>query len=184
MPPEDSYAYVTRSPGAVAATVTNALNAALADQPLVTVKDQAQFADEQRAPIDQMLYLIDALLGLAVVIAVLGIINTLALSVIERTREIGLLRAVGLSRRQLRTMLRLESVVIAVLGATLGVGLGLVFGIALQRSLASDGIDVLSIPGSQLAVFVAVAAVVGVLAALWPGRRAARLDILRAVATE
>ncbi len=184
MPAQDSYAYVTRAPGADAATVTTALNAALADQPLVTVKDQAQFAAEQRAPIDQMLYLIDALLGLAVIIAVLGIINTLALSVIERTREIGLLRAVGLSRRQLRTMLRLESVVIAVLGATLGVGLGLVFGIALQRSLASDGIDVLSIPGSQLAVFVAVAAVVGVLAALWPGRRAARLDILRAVTTE
>ena len=184
MPAEDSYAYVTRAPGTDPATVGNALSAALADQPLVTVKDQAQFADEQRAPIDQMLYLIDALLGLAVVIAVLGIINTLALSVIERTREIGLLRAVGLSRRQLRSMLRMESVVIAVLGATLGVGLGLLFGIALQRSLAGDGIDVLAIPGSQLAVFVAIAAVVGVLAALWPGRRAARLDILRAVTTE
>jgi len=183
-PAEDSYAYVTRAPGADPATVSHALDALLADQPLVTVKDQAAFAAEQRAPIDQMLYLIDALLGLAVVIAILGIINTLALSVIERTREIGLLRAVGLSRRQLRTMLRLESVVIAVLGAALGVGLGVVFGIALQRSLASDGIDVLSIPGDQLALFVVVAAVVGLLAALWPGRRAARLDILRAVTAE
>ncbi len=184
MPPEDSYAYVARTPGASAATVTRALDSALAGQPLVTVKDQAAFAEEQRAPIDQMLYLIDALLGLAVVIAILGIINTLALSVIERTREIGLLRAVGLSRRQLRTMLRLESIVIAVLGAALGVGLGLVFGIALQRSLADDGIDVLAIPGGQLGLFVAIAAVVGLLAALWPGRRAARLDILRAVTTE
>jgi putative ABC transport system permease protein len=184
MPAEDSYAYVTRAPGADPATVGRALDTALKDQPLVTVKDQAAFAEEQRAPIDQMLYLIDALLGLAVIIAILGIINTLALSVIERTREIGLLRAVGLSRRQLRTMLRLESVVIAVLGAALGVGLGLLFGVALQRSLAGDGIDVLAIPGGQLVVFVAIAAVVGVLAALWPGRRAARLDILRAVTTE
>ena len=91
--------------------------------------------------------MIYALLGLAVVIAVLGIVNTLALSVIERTREIGLLRAVGLSRRQLRTMLRLESVAIALLGAVLGVVLGLVFGLALQRSLAGDGIDVLAVPG-------------------------------------
>ena len=89
-----------------------------------------------------------ALLGLAVVIAVLGIVNTLALSVIERVREIGLLRAVGLSRRQLRTMLRLESVAIAVLGAVLGIVLGLAFALALQRSLADDGIDVLAIPGA------------------------------------
>ena len=95
-----------------------------------------------------------------------------------------LLRAVGLSRRQLRTMLRLESVAIAVLGAVLGIVLGLAFAVALQRSLIDDGIDVLAIPGGQLALFVAAAAVVGVLAALWPGRRAARLDVLRAIASE
>ena len=184
MPVQDSYAYVARDPGADAQAVTTALDAVLADQPLVTVKDQAAFAAEQRRPIDQLLSLIDALLGLAVVIAVLGIVNTLALSVIERTREIGLLRAVGLSRRQLRSMLRLESVVIAVLGAALGVGLGLAFGVALQRSLAGEGIDVLAVPGTQLAGFVVMAGVVGVLAALWPGRRAARLDILRAVSAE
>ncbi|HEX5521829.1 MAG TPA: FtsX-like permease family protein, partial [Pedococcus sp.] len=112
------------------------------------------------------------------------IVNTLALSVIERTREIGLLRAVGLSRRQLRTMLRLESVVIALLGASLGVGLGVVFGVALQRAMASEGIDVLSIPVDQLALFVGLAAVVGVLAAVWPGRRAARLDVLQAITSE
>ncbi len=156
----------------------------IADLPTVTLKDQAEFAAEQRQPIDQMLYMIYALLGLAVVIAVLGIVNTLALSVIERTREIGLLRAVGLSRRQLRTMLRLESVVIALLGASLGVGLGVVFGVALQRAMASEGIDVLSIPVDQLALFVGLAAVVGVLAAVWPGRRAARLDVLQAITSE
>src|SRR5678816_3457376 len=94
-------------------------------------------------------YFIYALLGLAVVIAVLGIINTLALSVIERTREVGLLRAVGLSRWQLRLMVLLESVVVAVLGAVLGVTMGVVFGVALQRAIADQGVDVLSIPWLQ-----------------------------------
>ena len=124
----------------------------------MSVNDQAAFAAEQREPIDQLLFIVYALLGLAVVIAVLGIVNTLALSVIERIREIGLLRAVGLSRRQLRTMLRLESVAIALLGAVLGIVLGLAFALALQRSLADDGIDVLAIPGGQLALFVAIVA--------------------------
>jgi putative ABC transport system permease protein len=184
LPEQDSMAFVLTAPGADRAAVEAGLDKVVADLPTVTVKDQAEFAEEQRGPIDQMLALIYALLGLAVVIAVLGIVNTLALSVIERTREIGLLRAVGLSRRQLRTMLRLESVAIALLGAVLGVGLGLAGGWALQRALASDGIDVLAVPVGQLALFVALAGIVGVLAALWPGRRAARLDVLRAITTD
>lgn len=184
MPDEVNMAYVLRGPGATAASVKGELDKALADLPTVTVKDQGEFAAEQRKPVDQILFLIYALLGLAVVIAILGIINTLSLSVIERTREIGLLRAVGLSRTQLRRMLRLESVVIALLGAALGVGLGLAFGVALQRSLADDGIDVLAIPVGQLVGFVVLSGVVGVFAALWPGWRAGRLDILRAVTTE
>ena len=182
--PADNLAYVVRLPGADAAQVRAGIDSVIADLPTITLKDQAEFAAEQRAPIDQMLMLIYALLGLAVVIAVLGIINTLALSVIERTREVGLLRAVGLSRRQLRTMVRLESMVISLLGAVLGVGLGLAFGIALQRSQADAGIGVLSIPGGQLLIFVVLAALVGVLAAVWPARRAARLDVLRAVTTD
>lgn len=184
VPDEYNMAYVVRAPGASAESVKTELDKSLADLPTVTVKDQGEFAAEQRAPIDQVLFLIYALLGLAVVIAILGIINTLSLSVIERTREIGLLRAVGLSRVQLRRMLRLESVVIALLGAALGVGLGLAFGIALQRSLADDGIDVLAIPVGQLVAFVVLSGVVGVFAALWPGWRAGRLDILRAVTTD
>ena len=92
--------------------------------PVVTVQDEQQFADQQRAPIDQLVLMVDALLGLALVIAVLGIVNTLALSIIERTREIGLLRAIGLGRGQLRLMVTLESVVMALLGAVLGVALG------------------------------------------------------------
>ena len=183
-PPELSFTLVNRAEGTSAATVTRNLEKALADLPMVTVKDQDAFAEQQRKPIDQMLLMVYALLGLAVVIAVLGIINTLALSVIERTREFGLLRAVGLSRRQLRTMVRLESVVIALLGAALGVGLGIAFGVALQRAMADEGIQVLAIPAGQLVAFVGLAGVVGVLAAIWPGRRAAKLDILKAVSTE
>ena len=115
-----------------------------------------------------MLAIIYALLGLAVIIAVLGIVNTLALSVIERTREVGLLRAVGMSRRQLRSMMRLESVAIAVLGAVLGIRLGLIFGISLQRAMSGQGIAVLSIPRAQLVIFVVLAGLVGVLAAVVP----------------
>ncbi|WP_270886771.1 ABC transporter permease [Pedococcus sp. 5OH_020] len=184
VPDQDSVAFVVRDKSADPKAVEAGIEQVIADLPSVTLKNQDEFAAEQRKPIDQLLYIIYALLGLAVVIAVLGIVNTLALSVIERTREIGLLRAVGLSRRQLRTMLRLESVAIALLGAVLGVVLGLGAGWALQRSLADDGIDVLAVPVGQLAAFVVLAGVVGVLAALWPGRRASRLDVLRAITTE
>ena len=110
--------------------------------------------------------------------------NTLALSVIERTREIGLLRAVGVTRRQLRSMIRLESVAISILGAVLGIGLGLIFGISLQRAMTSQGIGVLSIPATQLVVFLILAGFVGVLAAVFPARRAARMGVLRAITTE
>ena len=184
VPPTDRAVYVLAAPGTDRAALSAGLDRVVADLPTVSVNDQAEFAAEQREPIDRLLFIVYALLGLAVVIAVLGIVNTLALSVIERIREIGLLRAVGLSRRQLRTMLRLESVAIALLGAVLGVVVGLAFALALQRSLADDGLDVLAVPGVQLAGFVVVAGVVGVLAALWPGRSAARLDVLRAIATD
>ena len=103
---------------------------------------------------------------------------------IERTREVGLLRAIGMQRRQLRRMVRLESVAIAVLGAVLGVVMGVIFGVVLQQAIADQGIEVLQIPWLQLAVFVVVAALVGVLAAVLPARRAARLDVLTAIGTE
>ena len=182
--PADSTLYVLRSPGASSTQVAAGLDRALADLPTVTVKDQAAYADEQRAPVDQLLAIVYALLALAVVIAVLGIVNTLALSVIERTREIGLLRAVGVSRRQLRRMVRLESVAISVLGAVLGVVLGIVFGVSLVRALSDQGLSVLAVPGGQLVAFVVAAGVVGVLAAVLPARRAARLDVLQAISTE
>lgn len=160
------------------------IDAITADLPTVTVQSQQEFSEGQRASVDQLLYLVYALLGLAIVVAVLGIVNTLALSVIERTREVGLLRAVGLSRRQLRRMVRLESIAIAVLGAVLGVAMGLGFGVVLQRAITDQGVTELAIPGVRLLLFVVTAAVVGVLAAVIPARRAARLNVLRAIATE
>ncbi|MEP7090542.1 MAG: FtsX-like permease family protein, partial [Nocardioidaceae bacterium] len=182
--PLDSLVYVTKTPAGDTAAVRAGITRIIKPLPTVTVKDPQQYAQQQKSQINVFLYFIYALLGLAVVIAVLGIVNTLALSVIERTREIGLLRAVGLSRRQLRRMVRLESVIVAVLGAVLGVGMGLVFGITLQRAIADQGINVLSIPWIQLVVFVVLAALAGVLAAVLPARRAARLDVLDAIGAE
>lgn len=152
--------------------------------PNVEVLDQAQLREEQEKQVDQLLGLINALLGLAILIALLGIVNTLALSVFERTRELGLLRAVGMSRRQTRRMIRWESVVIALIGGVLGLGIGLVFGTILVRAIADEGIDRLAIPGGQLVVFLVAAGIAGVLAAVGPARRAARLDVLAAITYE
>ncbi len=182
-PAEDSSLVVYADDGG-ATGLQERLDDVLADQPIVTAKDQEAFAAEQRAPIDQFVLIIYALLGLALLIAVLGIVNTLALSVIERTREVGLLRAIGVSRPQLRRMITLESVVIAVLGAALGVVLGIGFGVALMRAVRDEGLEVISVPFGQLGVFLLLAVVIGVLAAVLPARRAARLDVLQAIATE
>nr|WP_276568761.1 FtsX-like permease family protein [Aeromicrobium phoceense] len=180
----DTTLALNAEPGTGTRTVRANLERAVGENPTIVVQDKESYAEAQRSQVNTLLYLIYALLGLAIVIAVLGIINTLALSVIERTREIGLLRAVGLTRPQLRRMVRLESVAIAILGAVLGIGAGLLFGIALQRSFADDGISDLAIPSGSLAVFVVVSALVGVLAAVLPARRAAKLDVLRAITGE
>jgi putative ABC transport system permease protein len=125
-----------------------------------------------------------ALLGLSLIIALIGIINTLLLSVYERVREIGLLRAVGETRRQLRSTVRWEAVIITVLGTLLGVVIGLVFGWALVRALADQGIKVFEIPWGQLALFVVIGGGFGVLAAVYPAFRASRLNILNAIASD
>ncbi len=164
-----------------AGDLLRSLERTVADLPVVTVQDEHQFAEQQRKPIDQLVLMVDALLGLALVIAVMGIVNTLALSVIERTREIGLLRAIGLGRGQLRVMVTLESIVIAVLGAVLGVVLGVCFGVAMMYAVKAEGLEVIAIPWRQLGVFLALAVVIGVLAAVLPARRAAHLDVLEAV---
>ncbi|MGH3361676.1 MAG: ABC transporter permease, partial [Nocardioides sp.] len=182
--PLDSMVFVAQDPGTDPDAVRAALEDVTADLPTVTVKDPAGFAAEQREQIDIFLNLIYGLLGLSVVIAILGIVNTFGLSVIERTREIGLLRAIGTSRRQLRTMIRLESVVVSVFGALLGVGLGLAFGAGLVVALRDEGLTELSIPWVRTLLFVLAAGLVGVLAGAMPARRAARLDVLRAITTE
>ncbi|CAN5226947.1 ABC transporter permease [soil metagenome] len=179
----DSDVSVNAAPDVDKVAVGKEIEAATTDFPTVTVQNQQEFAEAQRAQVNQLLYLIYALLGLAIVIAALGIVNTLALSVIERTREVGLLRAVGMSRRQLRRMVRLEAIAIALLGAVLGVVMGVLFGVVLQRAVADDGITDLAIPWVRLLVFVVLSGLVGILAAVLPARRAAKLNVLNAISS-
>lgn len=166
-----------------AATKT-ALEGTLKDYPNLKVSDQAALKKDAREQVDAFVTFLTILLVMSVIIAAVGVVNTLALSVIERTREIGLLRAIGISRRQLRRMIRLESIVIAVFGAVLGMVIGVAFGAAMQNALKDKGLGVLSIPVGTLVTYLVVAAVIGVLAAMWPAWRAGRMDVLKAISTE
>ena len=150
----------------------------------VSSKTRTQFENDQENQINSLLNLIYVLLALAVLIAMLGIVNTLMLSVFERTREIGLLRAVGMRRRQVRAMIRSESVIIALFGAVLGIVIGGALGAAFASSLRNNNVTAVSVPIPTLVIFLVVAAVLGLLAASWPARRAADLDVLSAIATE
>ncbi|MEO3750365.1 FtsX-like permease family protein [Streptomyces sp. B6B3] len=161
-----------------------ALDRAIEPYPNLEVRDQEEFKDLIQQQVGMLLNMVYGLLALAIIVAILGVVNTLALSVVERTREIGLMRAIGLSRRQLRRMIRLESVVIALFGALLGLGLGMAWGAAGQQLLALEGMQVLEIPwGTIIGVFIG-SAVVGLLAALLPAFRAGRMNVLNAIATE
>lgn len=150
----------------------------------VTVRDQVEYRESQEAQVDTLLVMFNALLILAVIIALFGIMNTLSLSIFERTREIGLLRAVGMTRPQTRRMIRWESIMVAVIGAVLGIVVGLFFGIVVTAALQSQGINQLSIPAVQIAGLVVFAIVAGLLAAVLPARRAAKLNVLEAIAHE
>jgi putative ABC transport system permease protein len=152
--------------------------------PGATVSDQAEFRATQEEAIDQVLGLMLVLLALAIVIALLGITNTLALAVLERTREIGLLRAVGMTRRQTRRMVLWESVLVSAFGAVLGIGVGTLLGWAIVQALEEEGVQRLVLPAGQLAIYAVVAIVAGVIAAVLPAWRAARIDVLRAVTVE
>jgi putative ABC transport system permease protein len=166
------------------ASVQQAVTKALAAYPNVQVQSRAQFEHSQTEAVNQVLGLVYALLALAVLIALIGIVNTLMLSVFERTHEIGLLRAVGMKRRQIRAMIRSEAVILAIFGAVIGIIIGTGLGIALVSSLRTQGISDTVVPVSSLVVFLVLAAVLGVFAAIWPARRAARLDILAAIASD
>jgi putative ABC transport system permease protein len=148
------------------------------------LQDRDEFKQAQSQQINQFLNLIYALLLFAIFIALFGIANTLGLSIIERTRELGLMRAVGMTRRQVRSLIRWEAVIVALLGAFLGIVVGLFFGWALVTALSSEGLDTFRAGPVQLVVVFVLAALFGVLAAIWPARRAAKLDVLQAISTE
>ncbi|MFF1707435.1 ABC transporter permease [Streptomyces sp. NPDC058252] len=161
-----------------------ALKKSMEPYPQYQVRDQTDYKQELKDQIGQLLNMVYGLLALAIVVAVLGVVNTLALSVVERTREIGLMRAIGLSRRQLRRMIRLESVVIALFGALLGLGLGMSWGATAQKLLALEGLKVLDIPWPTIIVVFIGSAFVGLFAALIPAFRAGRMNVLNAIATD
>ena len=173
---------ISTQPGA--RDVEAAINTYLDVYPNVGVQSRAQFEQSQQASVNQELGLVYVLLALAVLVALIGIVNTLMLSVFERTHELGLLRAVGMRRRQVRTMIRSEAVIIALFGAVVGVLLGTVLGIVFAASLKRQGITQIAVPYASLAGFLVLAALLGLAAASWPARRAARLDVLAAIAVE
>jgi putative ABC transport system permease protein len=165
-------------------SVEQAVTTALAAFPNAQIQSKAEFEKSQKQQVDKLLGLVYALLALAVIIALIGIINTLMLSVFERTREIGLLRAVGMTRRQIRAMVRAESVILALFGALIGIVIGTGLGLALVSSLRSQGISDTAVPIPELIGFLVLAALLGLFAATFPARRAARLDVLAAIATD
>ena len=149
--------------------------------PGLDLKDRSEFEQSQRDQLNQILVSVNGLLALALFIALMGISNTLALSVIERTREIGLLRAVGMHRKQVKRMVRVESTIVALFGALLGVLVGLLLGLGVSLALPESVVTVIRVPWVTLGVIVVVAALAGVLAGILPARRAARLDVLTAI---
>jgi putative ABC transport system permease protein len=163
--------------------VGRVLDSALNPYPL-SVRTRAQFERSQQASVNELVGLVYVLLALAVIIALIGIVNTLMLSVFERTHEIGLMRAVGMERHQVRAMIRSEAVIIALFGAVIGAVIGTGLGVALAASLRQHGVTDIAIPLGRLVVFLIISALLGLYAASWPARRAAKLDVLAAIATE
>ncbi|MFC4337549.1 ABC transporter permease [Salininema proteolyticum] len=177
-------AYLTVMPGADVAEVRDQVDEVLANEPEVGVYDNAEFLDQQLSGLDNMIIAVQVLMGLAIIIAVIGVVNTLVLSILERTREIGMLRAVGMTRGQLRRMVTVESLIICLFGAVMGIGVGVGLGFAIQQGFKDNGIDIFALPWNLIATYLIAALVVGFLAALAPAARAAKLNALRAIATE
>ncbi|MCA8943153.1 MAG: ABC transporter permease, partial [Planctomycetes bacterium] len=163
---------------------TSAMRAAISEFPQATVQTNSQFLDEQEDQINQILFLVTLLLLVAIVFSFLGIAITLALAVFERTREIGLLRAVGMSRRQLRRSVRWEAVIVALFGVAVGIVVGLIFGVALSYAVPNTVVDGITFPIGTLILVVVVAVIAAVLAALYPAFKASRMNVLEAIATE
>jgi putative ABC transport system permease protein len=175
---------VSLEEGADVAEVRGVIDDGLgADFPTVEVQDQEELKDSLGEELNALLGAVFGLLALAVIVSLFGIVNTLALTIYERTRELGLLRAVGMSRRQIRRMVRYEAVITALIGAVLGAVLGVVFAAIASQPLADEGFE-LEIPWLTLAILLVLAAIAGVIAAIGPARRASRLDVLDALAYE
>lgn len=175
--------FVRTAPGADVEAVQADVERALEQFPTAQVQSNQQQKDEAASGVNTILVIFYALLALSVVISLFGIVNTLVLSIFERTREIGMLRAVGTTRRQLRAMIRWEAVITSIIGGVLGVLLGILFGWAVCKGLESDGL-VFVFPTIQIAIFLVLSIVAGVLAAILPARRAAKLDVLAALSYE
>lgn len=180
----DAALLVNAAQGTTLQDAESSLKSQLKQFPLVDAMSRSEYRDFVGKQIDSFLNLITGLLFLALVIAVLGIVNTLALSVLERTREIGLIRALGMTRGQTRSMVRWESVLISLIGAVLGLVVGVAIGVALASALHNLGIDHVAVPGGNLLYYAIVAGLFGVLAAIFPALRASRLDVLQAIYAE
>jgi putative ABC transport system permease protein len=181
---QDPVVIVARyAPGADAAATQAAVEAALEDFPAAEVRSKPEYTEFVEGQVNQFLSFLYVLLAFSVLISLVGIVVTLVLSVYERTREIGMLRAIGTTRPQLRRIVRLESAITATIGSILGVGVGLLLGWLMIEALADQGI-VFVIPWISLGVVLVAAFVLGVLAGVFPARRAARLDVLQALSYE
>ncbi len=178
--PQNVFAFVDMT-GGVTPQNTTTLNKALASFPDAKLQTESQFKKQQESGINVFLNLLYVLLSLSIVVSLFGIVNTLVLSVFERTRELGMLRAVGMTRRQTRRMIRHESVVTALIGAALGIPLGVGLAILVGEALGSFTI---AIPWGTLIAFVIAAIIAGLVAAIFPARRAARLNVLEALQYE
>jgi putative ABC transport system permease protein len=177
--PRNQFAFVDVE-GGVSAAATKRLEQALAAYPDTKVQTREQFKDGQISGLETVLNVLYALLGLSVLVSLFGIVNTLVLTVFERTRELGMLRAVGMTRRQVRRMVRHESIVTALMGTALGIGAGLFLAALVTRALADEGIP-FAVPAGSLAAFTIAAVLIGILAAILPARRASRLNVLEAL---
>jgi putative ABC transport system permease protein len=152
------------------------------EYPQIRVEDQSEFLDRAESELDTVLAIVNVFLLIAIVIALIGIVNTLTLSVFERTREIGLLRAVGMTRSQTEGMIRWEAAIVALFGALVGTALGIGFGVAIASAIPSDIVDNIAVPVPTIIQFIFVAAVAGLLASWFPARRASKMNVLDAIA--
>jgi putative ABC transport system permease protein len=180
----DFLIFISLQPGVTAEEGRAAIEPLLEPYPIAELRDNQQFKDDQAAQVRQVTNLVYILLALALIIALIGVANTLALSIHERTREIGLLRAVGMTRSQVRSAIRWEAVIISLLGAINGLAIGLIFGWSVVRALRDEGFTDFAIAPGQLLVVVIVLVFFSIVAAIFPARRAAKLDVLRAISSE